>query len=148
MRALKDRHRAQAGTTLVELLVSLVIIGLALVLVVGALSTGLLNAVLAKRNTAAAAASRYEMDNIGASTYSGSAGPYSDCFATESPNSPARANSWKGSCPTAGYSIRADVSWAALSGHPGVQVWTITITSWPSGGQIGNPISVYKAAYR
>ena len=31
----KDRRRAQAGTTLVELLVSLTIMGLALVLIVG-----------------------------------------------------------------------------------------------------------------
>jgi type II secretory pathway pseudopilin PulG len=148
MPAFKDRRRAQSGTTLVELLVSLVIIGLALVLVVGTLSTGLLDAVLVKRNTAAEAVSQYEMDRISASTYNGSAEAYSDCFATDNPTSPAAAAAWRAPCPTADYSLRADVSWVALPGHSGVQVWTITVTTWPSGGQIGNPVSVYKVVYR
>lgn len=148
MPAFKDRRRAQSGTTLVELLVSLVIIGLALVLVVGTLSTGLLEGVLVKRNTAAEAVSQYEMDKISASAYNSSVEPYSDCFATDNPTSPAAAASWKAACPTAAYSLRADVSWAALPGRSGVQVWTITVTTWPSGAQIGNPVSVYKVAYR
>ena len=92
MRRLKDRRRAQAGTTLVELLVSLTIASMALALIVGALSTGLLNASIAKRNTAAQAAMQYEMETIGASAFSSSSAPYSDCFATESQTSPAAAS--------------------------------------------------------
>ena len=83
-----DRRRAQAGTTLVELIVSLTIMGLALSLIVGTLSTGLLNSSVAKRDTAAAAVVQYEMDEISASAYNAAAPSYSDCFATENPQNP------------------------------------------------------------
>jgi len=144
MRRLKDRRRAQAGTTLVELLVSLTIASMALALIVGALSTGLLNASIAKRNTAAQAAMQYEMETIGASAFSSSSAPYSDCFATESQTSPAAAlGGFQGSC-IAAYTLRADVSWAWLPGSTAVQVWTISIATVSSGTQIGQPVNVYK----
>jgi type II secretory pathway pseudopilin PulG len=140
---LKDRRKAQAGTTLIELLVSLMIVGLALVLIVGTFSTGLLDATLAKRNTAVDAVVQYEMEKIGASAFSASAPTYSECFATESPSSPAAAP-----CTGAQYTLRADVTWAWNPSSSTVQVWTIAITSLPSGTQVGSPVSVLKVAYQ
>lgn len=147
MPAFRDRRRAQAGTTLVELLVSMVIIGLVLVLVVGALSDGLLDSYLSKRNTASQAVAEFEIDKVGASAFNSNAAFYSDCFATESAANPAPA-AWQGACPSGAYTLRADVSWASLQGNTGVQVWTIKVTSVPSGSQVGGAISVYKVAYR
>ena len=49
----RDRRKAQAGATLVEVLVAVVIMGLALTLIVGTFSTGLLDSAISKRNTAA-----------------------------------------------------------------------------------------------
>jgi type II secretory pathway pseudopilin PulG len=145
MARLRDRRRAQAGTTLVELLVSLMIISLALVLIVGTLSTGLLDASLAKRNTAVEAIVQYEMDKVGASTFKAAAAAYSDCFATEDATMPADASGFKGSCPAGSYALRADVSWKPLPGSSAVQVWTIVITSLSDGSPVGKPTSVYKA---
>ena len=144
MPRIKDRRRAQAGTTLIELLVSLMIVGIALVLIVGTFSTGLLDATLAKRNTAAQAIVQYEMDKVGASAFSASAPNYSDCFATDNPASPTPASGYRGTCRGRGYSIRADVEQPRPS--PGnLQVWTITTTSLSGGLQIGTPLSIYKA---
>ena len=60
----KLRHRGQAGTTLVELVVSVVIIGLALTLLVGAFSTGVIQSTLVKRNTAVESAMESELERI------------------------------------------------------------------------------------
>jgi type II secretory pathway pseudopilin PulG len=140
----KDRRRAQAGTTLVELLVSLMIIGLALVLIIGTFSTGLLDASLAKRNTAAQAVVQYELDQVGASTFQSSPQPYSDCFATESSTAPQPAVSYQGGCPAGQpYTLRADVTWG--SGPTSTsQVWTITVSTWPNPAPIGTPVSTLK----
>jgi type II secretory pathway pseudopilin PulG len=131
----KDRRRAQAGTTLVELLVSLTIMGLALVLIVGTISTGLLNAALAKRNTAAEAVVQYELEKIAAMPFDSS--PYSECFATESPASPASPP-----CRVDD-TLRAD-----MSVGPGPTAtsrkWTVTVVSLANDAQVGSPISVYK----
>lgn len=143
MRWFKDRRRAQAGTTLIELLVSVVIMGLALVLIVGTFSTGLLDASLAKRNTTVGAVAQYELGRIGASSYSSSATPYSECFATEGPTSPTLVSAFGAPCPGTSFTLRADVRWA-----PGQtsnsQVWTVTVSSWPAGTEIGQPLSLYK----
>ena len=148
MPAFRDRRRAQAGTTLVELLVALVIISTALVMVVGALSTGALDSVVAKRNTAAEAVAQYEMDSVSASVYSASPAQYSECFATDNPGSPAPASGgFQGSCPGS-YSFRADVTWAPLPSQPGVQVWTITVIALNTGNSIGSPISLYKVQHQ
>ncbi len=146
MPRLKDRRRAQSGATLVELLVSLVIASLALALVVGTLSTGLLDSTLAKRNTAAQAVLQYEMEAISASTFDASAEPYSDCFATESPTSPKAApGGFQAACPSGAYTLRADVGWQWLASPPSaVQVWTVNVTSWPSDAALGSKISLYK----
>lgn len=143
MPRVKDRRRAQAGTTLIELLVSLMIVGIALVLIVGTFSTGLLDATLAKRNTAAQAIVQYEMDKVGASAFSAAAPNYSDCFATDNPAAPTPASGYLGSCG-AGYSIRADVAQPSPSSGS-VQLWSITTTSLSDGLRIGTPISIYKA---
>ena len=66
------RHRAQAGTTLVELVVSIGIISLALLLLVGAFSTGILDATLVKRNTAADGAVEFELERIQGESFSAS----------------------------------------------------------------------------
>ncbi|HEY1421277.1 MAG TPA: type II secretion system protein [Candidatus Dormibacteraeota bacterium] len=145
MPSVKDRRRAQAGTTLVELLVSLMIISLALVLIVGTFSTGLLDATIAKRNTAVEAITQYEMDKVGASVYNAAASPYSECFATEDPTTPSAAGGYQGSCPAGPYTLRADVSWAPLPSAPAVQVWKVTIRALADGNAVGSPVSVYKA---
>lgn len=145
MPRVKDRRRAQAGTTLVELLVSLVIIGLALVLIVGTFSTGLLDATIAKRNTSVEAILQYEIDKIGASQFDPAASDYSECFATSDSTSPTLATSYKGSCPAGPYSLRADVRWQWLPSWNTVQVWTVAVAAVSDGSQVGSPISVYKA---
>jgi type II secretory pathway pseudopilin PulG len=132
----KDRRRAQAGTTLVELLVSVTIMGVALVLIVGTLSAGLLNAALAKRNTAAEAVVQYELDKIGGSQFDPSAKGYSECFATESPAAP-----MPGPC-SSDYVLRADVTVEATTSTS--QKWTVTVISLTNGAEVGSAVSLYK----
>jgi type II secretory pathway pseudopilin PulG len=139
---LKDRRRAQSGTTLVELLVSVMIMGLALVLIVGTFSAGLLNAAVAKRNTATEGAVQYELDNISGSQFNPGAQKYSECFATDNGAAPVLTSGYKQPCPDGSFSLRADVSWTAAS--PTIQVWTVAVTSWPGGTPIGSPVQVYK----
>jgi prepilin-type N-terminal cleavage/methylation domain-containing protein len=146
MGRLKDRRRAQAGTTLIELLVSLVIAGLALAIIVGTLSTGLLNSTLAKRNTAIQAVMQYETDSVFASAFSLSDTSYSECFATENTSSPARTTSYPGACASGQYSLQADVTCQPTCGNS-VQTWTITVTALPSGAKTVDPIQVYKVPH-
>ena len=142
----KDRRRAQAGTTLVELLVSVTIVGLALVLIVGTFSTGLLDATVAKRNTAVEAVVQYELDQITASKFQPIPQAYSECFATESSIPPQPAVSYTGACPSGQpFTLRADVAWGTgLS--PTSQLWTITVNTWPNPSPIGSPVSTYKVS--
>jgi Tfp pilus assembly protein PilV len=146
MPSFRDRRRAQAGTTLVELLVSLFIAGLALAIIIGTISTGLLNATIAKRDTSAQAVSQYETERVGASTFSNTAANYSECFATENPDDPTMAARFGGGCPSSSFSLRADVSWQWLAGSTTVQVWTIAIAAMPSGSTFTS-IQVYKVAH-
>jgi type II secretory pathway pseudopilin PulG len=140
----RDRRQAQAGATLIELLVSLVVMGLALVLIVGTFSTGLLDATLAKRNTAAVAVAQYELDQISSGVYNTSAQPYSDCFATENANSPPTTlATYGGACPDSSYTLRVDVT-VADGPSPNSQMWSITVSSWPSGAQAGNTVQIIK----
>lgn len=141
----KDRRRAQAGTTLIELLVALAIAGLALALVVGTISTGILDATLAKRNTAVQAVMQYEMEQVSASAYNPSAPSYSDCFATEKPMSPTPASGYLGLCPPS-YTLRADVTWQTYSGN--VQSWTIAVGAWPSGSATIGSIQLLKSPHQ
>jgi Tfp pilus assembly protein PilV len=129
------RRRAQAGTTLVELLVATVIMGLALVIIVGLFASGVIDSTLSKRDVSAEAATQYEMDKIAAAPYSASASGYSDCFGTDGSVS-------AGSCATAS-GVKADVTVAQVSN--GLQQWTITVSIWPAATRIGKPIAVYKA---
>lgn len=135
------RHRAQAGTTLIELLVSLMIIGLVLVVLVGAFSTSVLDATLAKRTTATNAAQAYEVEKIGASGFSGSPSPYSECFAVDNAATPTQV-ALGGSC-AAGMDLRADVTESDV--QPGLQQWNVKVVTYPALGQVGTTISVYKA---
>ena len=135
------RRRAQAGTTLIELLVSLMIIGLVLVILVGAFSTGVLDATLAKRNTAVTAATEYELEKIGAAKYTTSSAPYSECFAVDTAVAPTPAVN--GSCP-AGTNLRADVTETPVQAQAGVQQWAVQIVTYPALGTIGAAVSVYK----
>lgn len=140
----RDRRQAQAGATLVELLVSLVIMSLALVLLVGTFSTGLIQATLAKRNTAAVAIVQYEVEQISGGGYNGSAASYSDCFATEDATSPPTpAPSFEGPCTGASYVLRADVA-VAPGPRPNSQLWSITVVSLPGAGQVGKVVQVIK----
>jgi type II secretory pathway pseudopilin PulG len=139
----RDRRQAQSGATLVELLVSVVIMGMALALIVGTLSTGVLDAALAKRNTAATAVVQYELDQISGGAYNNSAQSYSDCFATEDAASPPAQAGFLGACTGTSYVLRADV--AVTSGpSPSSQLWSVTVVSWPSVGKVGNTVQIIK----
>jgi type II secretory pathway pseudopilin PulG len=138
------RRRAQAGTTLVELLVSLMIIGLVLVLLIGALSTGVLDASLAKRNTAVTAATEYEVEKIGAATYSATPASYSECFAVDSAAVPVQVG-YRAGCPGgATYNLRADLTESPVQGQAGVQQWAIQVVTYPAGKSFGPAVSIYK----
>jgi len=140
----RDRRQAQSGATLVELLVSVVIMGMALALIVGTLSTGVLDAALAKRNTAATAVVQYELDEISGGPYNPSAQPYSDCFATEDAKSPPTPASGS-TCPGGSYTLRADVTVSPGPNANSTQVWTITVSSWPSSAPVGSSVQIIKA---
>ena len=143
MRLPKTSRERQSGTTLVELLVSVVIIGFAITLVIGAFSSGLLQATLAKRDTASTAVVEYEMNEVSAMTFSASAQNYSECFATETrASAPVMTSAFQGSCPDSTYTLRADVSVAP--GPNGAQQWTIAVVTWPGQAQYGSPISIVK----
>jgi type II secretory pathway pseudopilin PulG len=134
------RRRAQAGSTLIELLVSVTIIGLVVVVLVGSFSTALLDATLVKRITAAGAAEEYELEKIGASTFNATPASYSECFVVDSAVRPTQV-ALGGSCP-AGTNVRADVSATTL--QSGVQQWSVQVKSYPSLGVVGSTVSVYK----
>lgn len=136
------RHRWQAGTTLIELLVSTMIIGIALLMLVGAVSTGLLDSTLAKRTTAVQAAVSYELEKIGASAFMASAANYSECFAVDSAAPPSQV-AFQGSCP-GGSNLRADVT--EVDVQTGVQRWSVQVLSYPALAPIGSPVSVYKVS--
>lgn len=143
MRWPRTRREWQAGTTLVEVLVATVIMGLALSLIVGTISTGLLNSTLAKRNTAAVAIEQYEIEQISGAAFDSSPQPYSDCFATEDASSlPTRVPSTPGSCPNGSYTLRADVT--VGSGPGGSQQWKVTVVALPGGNQVVSSVSVLK----
>ena len=141
-RFVRDRRAAQSGATLIEMLVSIAIIGLSLSLIVGTLSTGVLNAVLAKRNTAAEAVVQYELDEIQAASFTTSPSAYSQCFATEDPSAPVLA-AYQASCPDPKFTLRADVS-PATGPTSTSQNWTITVTATGTGEQVGPAIHVLK----
>jgi Tfp pilus assembly protein PilV len=132
MRYRAKRHRFQGGTTLVELLVSVLIIGTALVLLVGMFSTGAIDSRLAASFTAAQAAMAYEVEKVGAMPYANPNG-YSECFSS----SGAPVGQCSGSA-----GVRADVSYSPQSAT--LQKWTIRISSWPDQALIGTPVSIYK----
>jgi hypothetical protein len=121
------------------------IVGLALVLVVGTFSTGLLDATLTKRNTAVQAVMQYELGRVSASQFDSSPSPYSECFATESPTSPTQLANFGDPCPSGPFTLRADVT---VAGGPTStsQVWTVTIKTWPDLGSVGSPLSTDKVS--
>lgn len=136
----RDRRRAQSGATLVELLVSVSIMGMALTLIIGTFSTGLLQATIAKRNTAATAVIQYELEQ----GYDASAQSYSDCFATEDASvAPTRA-AFQGSCSGGSFTLRADVQ---VGPGPGTtELLSVTVISLSSSAQLGRPVQVIKSA--
>jgi type II secretory pathway pseudopilin PulG len=140
----RDRRHAQSGATLIELLVSVVIMGFALTLIIGTFSTGLLQSTLAKRDTAGVAVVQYELDQISGAQYGALPAQYSDCFATENAGSPPTpAVSYLGGCPSPSYTLRVDVI-AAAGPRPNTQIWSITVASWPSAVPIGNSVQIVK----
>jgi type II secretory pathway pseudopilin PulG len=137
---IERRRRAQSGTTLIELLVSLMIMGLVVVVLIGSFSTALLDATLAKRDVAVSAAGQYELEKIGAAAFSAAPSSYSECFAVDKSASPTQV-ALGGSCPV-GTNVRVDVSATTVSA--GVQQWAVQFRSYPTLGVVGSPISVYK----
>lgn len=141
----RDRRQAQAGTTLVELLVSVTIMGFALVLIIGTMSTGLLDSTLSKRNTAGVAVTEYEINMIGGAPYGTLPAQYSDCFTTEDASTPPTTlSSYQGTCPSGRpYTLRVDVSRAP--GPNNSQVWSIQVNSWPAMAHVGAPVQLIRA---
>jgi Tfp pilus assembly protein PilV len=137
---MERRRRAQSGTTLIELLVSVMIMGLAVVLLVGAFSTALLDATLAKRSAAVSAAGEYELEKIGASAFNATPASYSECFAIDKSAPPTQV-AFGASCPV-GTDVRADVS--ATTPQAGVQQWAVQMRIYPTLGLVGSTISIYK----
>jgi Tfp pilus assembly protein PilV len=137
---IERRRRAQSGTTLIELLVSVMIMGLAVTVLVGSFSTALLDATLAKREVAVSAAGEYELEKIEASQFNAKPSSYSECFAIDKSVPPTQV-AIGGSCP-AGTDVRADVSPTTV--QAGVQQWAIQMLSYPTLGLVGSSISVYK----
>lgn len=136
----RARHRSQSGTTLIELLVATVIMGLALTILIGLFSTGAVDSVLAKRDAAAQAATEYELEKIGAMPFNSSPGAYSECFASDGVGSPTVV-AYQGSCPDTS-KIRADVAVSQLQVN--MQQWTVVLNGWPATAPIGKPVSTYK----
>jgi type II secretory pathway pseudopilin PulG len=137
----RDRRQAQSGATLVELLVSVVIMGLALTLIIGTFSTGLLQATLAKRNTSAAAVVQYEIGQA----YDASAQSYSDCFDTDGAGSaPWRDPVYQGACQGGQYTLRADVKVAAGPGS--TQRLSVTVISLATAVPVGPTVDVVKSS--
>jgi type II secretory pathway pseudopilin PulG len=137
-----DRRQAQSGATLIELLVSVTIMGLALTLIIGTFSTGLLQATMSKRNTAATAVTAYELDKISGAVYDTTPTAYSDCFATEAKVPLKKADGSIGSNCPAGSTLRADVSWQP--GPNNTQLWSIQLNSWPAVAPIGGVVQTIK----
>jgi type II secretory pathway pseudopilin PulG len=136
----RDRRHAQSGATLVELLVSVMIMGMALTLIIGTFSTGLLQATVAKRDTAATAVIEYELEQ----GYNASAQSYSDCFATEDAGSPPTRASFRGTCTGGSYTLRADVQIAPGPGS--TQLLSVTVISLLSSANVGRTVQVIKSA--
>jgi hypothetical protein len=137
---IERRRRAQSGTTLIELLVSLMIMGLVVVVLIGSFSTALLDATLAKRDVAVGGAGQYELEKIGASAFNATPSAYSECFAVDTSSAPTQV-AIGGSCPV-GTNVRADVTAITLSA--GLQQWAVQMRSYPALGVVGSTISVYK----
>ncbi len=142
MRLPRTRRARQSGSTLVELLVAVVIIGFALALVVGTFSSGLLQSTLAKRDTATTAVIQFEMDSVTGAPFNTSPQNYSDCFATETPASPPWTTNYQGSCPANTYTLRADM--VVVPGPGASQQWTISVITWPTLAPTGKPVSFLK----
>jgi type II secretory pathway pseudopilin PulG len=136
-------RRAQSGATLIELLVSIVIMGLALTLIVGTFSTGLLQASMAKRNTAATAVMQYELERISGAVYGALPAQYSDCFATEDASTPPTPVGYRSACVGSSFTLRVDVS-SAAGPRSNSQVWSIKVSSWPAAAQVGEIVQTIK----
>jgi len=133
------RRRAQSGFTLVELLVATVIMGTALVLIVGSFS----DAAVAKRNTAAQAVIAYEVEQISGSSYKSAPANYSDCFATENPTAPDTRPNYQDPFASGPFTLRADVTVA--NGPTGTsQWWTVGVVTWPDLTPVGKPVELIK----
>jgi type II secretory pathway pseudopilin PulG len=136
----RDRRQAQSGATLVELLVSVVIMGLALTLIIGTFSAGLLQSTLAKRDTAAVAVIQYELEQ----GYGASAQSYSDCFATEDARTAPTQVSFQARCTGGKFTLRADVQVAPGPGS--TQQLSITVISLANSAKVGSTVEVIKSA--
>jgi type II secretory pathway pseudopilin PulG len=141
----RDRRQAQSGATLIELLVSVVIMGLALTLIIGTFSTGLLQSTLSKRNTAALTATQYELEQISGTAYGDLPSRYSDCFPTEDASRPpTRTSSYGDPCnPSSAFTLRLDVT-SASGPVASSQTWTITVRTWPGAAKLGDIVQTIK----
>ena len=139
--SVQPRHRSQAGTTLIELLVSVAIMSLALVLLVGAFSTGLVDSTVIKRTTTADAAVKFELERIQAAAFDSTPSSYSECFSDDTAAAPSSVG-YQAGCP-AGTSIRLDVTETDVQ-TGALQDWTVRVVTYPGLAGIGTAVSVYK----
>jgi hypothetical protein len=124
----------------VELLVSVGIIGLVVVLLVGAFSSGLVQSSLTRRDAAANATIRYELEAVAAAGFQDTPNGYSECFTIDADVVP-RPVAFMGSCRN-GESLRADVS--EFEPEANVQQWTVTVRTWPQQAAVGKPVATFK----
>jgi type II secretory pathway pseudopilin PulG len=129
--------------TLVELLVSCTIIGLALSLMTGSFSSAVIGARIARNTTGADLILQSELDRVRAAPYAVAAVSFSECFATEGSLAPApTVIAYQGSCQ--GFDLyRADVS-VGPGPVPNVQRWTVIVQSWPQPAPIGQAVDIIK----
>jgi hypothetical protein len=123
----------------VELLVSVGIIGLVVVLLIGAFSSGLVQSSLTRRDTARNATIRYELEAVAAATFDATPNGYSECFTIDADVTP-RQVAFMGPCLN-GESLRADVE---VDPQTDVQQWTVTVRTWPQQAVVGKPVATYK----
>ncbi|MHB8571835.1 MAG: PulJ/GspJ family protein [Candidatus Dormibacteria bacterium] len=141
----RDRRR-ERGMTLIEVLVSSVILSIALIYIVAAFSSATIGAAVAKRGTGFAMVTSAEKTRILGAAYSASATPYAACYATDEPGASPVPSPLVVATPTAcgaSYEFRADVV-PTPQGSPGVYQWTIKVSVLPQPNVVNSPVVVYQ----
>jgi prepilin-type N-terminal cleavage/methylation domain-containing protein len=138
------RGRHQRGFTLVEMLVTSAVLGVAMVLVVGMISVAVKGGVQEKQLVLLQVAVQYEVDKVSATAPTAG---YTDCFliGDQAGSGPAPApavTAGTPSCP-AGDNVQAVVSGPSTTTQLSpLPCWTVTVTYVPTGKSPPGPTSV------